>query len=617
MKFAQKLSAVAGLAIAAAAFATPQETINVGTLDSNGPLGNAVNGVFNYNSAGGYTLRKISYSGGLTQVNTGTFLTEARLLLTPPGGNPTTLFQPFTTGTTWTGTRAAAGSTILSSVYDPAGTWEIRAYETFDDGGTASIDARWSNLQFVFDNEGIVPPSGTGTYTPNTGVLGTNTVAAVTVTPGTNPVASVTLNASLLGAGSVTLRDNGVPPDAVAGDNIWSANVLVSSGSGATSTPFTMLDTVGTSGSGSMSFNVVPPPPANDDCGTAQTAIIGSNPFNNTSATNDGLVVCVGSAKDVWFKYTAPNSNDIIVNTCTGTTQDTVLAVFDACGGTRIACNDDSCGLQSSLTLTGVTSGATYYIRVAGYGATPAGGAGVLTLSQVVPPPPVQWDENANGGGDAGDARATAQSPTGTDPFLALTGSFTASDVDIYRISICDASNFSASLVNNVTNGQDTQMFLFDANGAGVQMNDDTPAGIGESAFGNQFVTQNGIYYIAVTKWDRDPVNASGAEIWADQPFGTVRSPDGTLNGGDITLASWAGTYATGGNYRLDMTGVCFAPPAGCAADYNGDTVVDFFDYLDFVADFSSNAPNSDFNGDTVIDFFDYLDFVAAFSEGC
>jgi hypothetical protein len=57
------------------------------------------------------------------------------------------------------------------------------------------------------------------------------------------------------------------------------------------------------------------------------------------------------------------------------------------------------------------------------------------------------------------------------------------------------------------------------------------------------------------------------------------------------------------------------APP--CQADFNGDTSVDFFDYLDFVAAFSSNNPSADFNGDTNIDFFDYLDFVASFSSGC
>lgn len=54
-----------------------------------------------------------------------------------------------------------------------------------------------------------------------------------------------------------------------------------------------------------------------------------------------------------------------------------------------------------------------------------------------------------------------------------------------------------------------------------------------------------------------------------------------------------------------------------CPADINGDGVIDFFDYLDFVSAFSSGMPVADFNGDTTIDFFDYLDFVAAFSAGC
>ncbi len=55
----------------------------------------------------------------------------------------------------------------------------------------------------------------------------------------------------------------------------------------------------------------------------------------------------------------------------------------------------------------------------------------------------------------------------------------------------------------------------------------------------------------------------------------------------------------------------------GCAADFNSDSSVDFFDYLDFVAAFSSGDWSADFNADWSIDFFDYLDFVAAFSSGC
>lgn len=54
-----------------------------------------------------------------------------------------------------------------------------------------------------------------------------------------------------------------------------------------------------------------------------------------------------------------------------------------------------------------------------------------------------------------------------------------------------------------------------------------------------------------------------------------------------------------------------------CAADFNCDGSVDFFDYLDFVAAFSGNESSGDFNEDGEIDFFDYLDFVSAFSVGC
>lgn len=54
-----------------------------------------------------------------------------------------------------------------------------------------------------------------------------------------------------------------------------------------------------------------------------------------------------------------------------------------------------------------------------------------------------------------------------------------------------------------------------------------------------------------------------------------------------------------------------------CEADYNGDTVVDFFDYLDFVEVFAAGGSGADFNGDAVVDLFDYLDFVAAFAAGC
>ncbi len=59
----------------------------------------------------------------------------------------------------------------------------------------------------------------------------------------------------------------------------------------------------------------------------------------------------------------------------------------------------------------------------------------------------------------------------------------------------------------------------------------------------------------------------------------------------------------------------------GCAADFNGDDFIDFFDYDDYVNCFETgNCPpgkTADFNGDEFVDFFDYDDFVGLFEVGC
>ena len=114
----------------------------------------------------------------------------------------------------------------------------------------------------------------------------------------------------------------------------------------------------------------------NDDCASA-TAIneVTDLAFDTGSATASGTTPsCGGSTApvDLWYAYTPTTSGNAVIDLC-GSGFDTRLAVYDACGGAELACNDDACGLQSSLTVT-VTSGTTYYIQVGGYnGATGSG----------------------------------------------------------------------------------------------------------------------------------------------------------------------------------------------------------------------------------------------------
>ncbi len=90
-------------------------------------------------------------------------------------------------------------------------------------------------------------------------------------------------------------------------------------------------------------------------------------------------------------------------------------------------------------------------------------------------------------------------------------------------------------------------------------------------------------------------------------------APTGELIAGVPGNGEWALASADPGNT---------APVRGeCAADFNGDGFVDFFDFDDFVACFEGGAcptgRSADFNGDGFADFFDYDDYVAAFEAGC
>jgi hypothetical protein len=80
---------------------------------------------------------------------------------------------------------------------------------------------------------------------------------------------------------------------------------------------------------------------------------------------------------DVWYSYTA-QSTSLVNITLSDSDFDTTLAVYDDCGGTELACNDDFSdpNIDSQVTID-PTGGDTYLIRVAGYD----GQAGNFTLS--------------------------------------------------------------------------------------------------------------------------------------------------------------------------------------------------------------------------------------------
>ncbi len=127
-------------------------------------------------------------------------------------------------------------------------------------------------------------------------------------------------------------------------------------------------------------FTFPPPPPANDDCSTAEAiGEVTDYPFSTTSATTSGLDTHSVN-QDIWYAYTPAADGTIDVDLC-GSGFDTKLVIYDgSCGSlNELGYNDDDCGLQSAISGIAVTAGTTYLIQVGGYGSS--SGDGDITIT--------------------------------------------------------------------------------------------------------------------------------------------------------------------------------------------------------------------------------------------
>lgn len=103
-----------------------------------------------------------------------------------------------------------------------------------------------------------------------------------------------------------------------------------------------------------------------------------------------------------------------------------------------------------------------------------------------------------------------------------------------------------------------------------------------------------GIYLLEIEMWSTAPGLARSEPFWI--VFNQARPEEEH----DAAIA-----------WLVDRLG-----PA-CRADLNGDGVVDFGDYLEFLNRYEAMDPAVDFNGDGVVDFADYLEFLNLYEAGC
>lgn len=117
-------------------------------------------------------------------------------------------------------------------------------------------------------------------------------------------------------------------------------------------------------------IGTLPDPPANDECSGAISLTVNSGlscddvTAGSTAGATGSLEGCSGTADDdVWYSFEATGEGHTIsLNDIEGSSDDLMFEVFDGCGGTGLLCSD-----PESATVTGLTVGDIYYIRVYTY----------------------------------------------------------------------------------------------------------------------------------------------------------------------------------------------------------------------------------------------------------
>ena len=168
--------------------------------------------------------------------------------------------------------------------------------------------------------------------------------------------------------------------------------------------------------------------PTNDLCTNPQPQVELTFVGDSTGANNDGAASC-GGTNDVWFVYNGTVTGTLAVDTC-GSSFDTVLAAFTACGGTELACDDNSgCGSTSLVTFA-VTPNTSYLLRVAGVGG--ATGPIVITASVVPDGSSRPANDNCASATEVGDGSFSSNTAFSTTDGVAPCVTSVASGKDIW-----------------------------------------------------------------------------------------------------------------------------------------------------------------------------------------
>ncbi len=174
---------------------------------------------------------------------------------------------------------------------------------------------------------------------------------------------------------------------------------------------------------------------------------------------------------------------------------------------------------------------------------------------------------------DAGQTLATADPTAAGAPGTPLTeilGSFSsASDADLFVITITTPSTFKATTVNTLTatSGVDTALFLFDSSGHAIETNDDASGTSIDSTLpsGSTLLANltSGTYFLGISSSGNEPINSASQLLFNGYPGGDTTAVRGPASGVNPTTLSTFNSNeydtTTSGPYEIDLTSAATA----------------------------------------------------------
>lgn len=322
----------------------------------------------------------------------------------------------------------------------------------------------------------------------------------------------------------------------------------------------------GNVGQGTLGWQLLPSAFLNgtDGCGagspiTGSGALFTGNIFTTNSPGDLPSGACFPSSPDRWFTYTAQATGNATFSFCSPSrgcaSYDSILAAYSSCGGTQLVCNDDTCGLLSTITVP-VNVGSTYKIRLAGFNNQ----TGTGVLGWTAPPEPSN--------NDCADAISTGNGTFNftivgaTNDYPGSCGS-SASSPDVWFRYTASCTGTATATTCNIA-GYDTVLSALNTCGGTEIVCLDDFCGL-----------QTTIAFNAV----------------AGQQY--------------LIRVSGFSTRTGSGQIRF----------ACCACDWNHDGSLNSQDFFDFITPFFSG--NADFNGSGRTDSQDFFDFITCMFTGC